>query len=44
MAEWRNVVDAEIPNGHVMWNEAWTHRVENVGATAVKAIIVESKV
>ena len=38
-----NVIDAEIPDGHVMSNEAWTHQVENVGTTDIKAIIVESK-
>ena len=38
-----DVVDAEIPDGHVMWNEAWTHRVENVGTTDVIAIIVEAQ-
>jgi hypothetical protein len=27
-----------------MWHEAWTHRVENVGETDIRAIIVESKV
>ena len=36
-----NVVDAELPDGHVMYNEAWTHQVENVGSTVVHAIIVE---
>ena len=38
-----NVVEAEVPDGHVMWNEAWTHQVENVGNTPVRAIIVEDK-
>ena len=36
-------VDAELPDGHVMWNEAWTHQVENVGSSDIKAIIVESQ-
>lgn len=36
-------VEAEIPDGHVMWSEAWTHRVENAGASDIHAIIVESK-
>lgn len=35
--------DAELPDGHVMWHEAWTHTVENVGSTDIRAIIVESK-
>ena len=37
------VVDADIPDGHVMSNEAWTHQVENVGDTDIKAIIVEDQ-
>ena len=36
-------VEADLPDGHVMWHEAWTHTVENIGATDVLAIIVESK-
>ncbi len=36
-------VDAELPDGHVMWNDAWTHQVENVGTSDIKAIIVESQ-
>jgi hypothetical protein len=36
-------VEAELPNGHVMWHDAWTHTVENVGVSDIKAIIVESK-
>ena len=35
--------ELEFPDGFVMWNEAWTHRVENVGTTVIKAIIVEPK-
>ena len=34
---------AELPDGHVMWHEAWTHRVENIGTSVIHAIIVESK-
>ncbi len=37
------VVEADIPDGHVMWNEAWTHRVENVGSSDILAVIVEAK-
>ncbi len=37
------VAEADIPDGHVMWNEAWTHQVENVGTSDILAIIVESK-
>jgi D-alanyl-D-alanine dipeptidase len=36
-------VDVTVPDGHVMWHEAWTHQVTNIGDTVVKAIIVESK-
>jgi quercetin dioxygenase-like cupin family protein len=37
------VVPADFPDGGVMWHEPWSHRVENVGATAVHAIIVEDQ-
>ncbi len=37
------VVEADIPDGHVMWNEAWTHQVENAGSSDILAIIVEAK-
>ncbi|WP_390615086.1 hypothetical protein [Maricurvus nonylphenolicus] len=36
-------VEVTVPDGHVMWHEAWTHQVTNIGETVVKAIIVESK-
>ncbi len=36
-------VDAELPDGHVMWNDAWTHQVENVGTSDIQAIIVEDQ-
>lgn len=32
----------EVVDGEVMWNDAWTHQVENIGDTTVKAIIVEN--
>lgn len=32
-------MEAELPDGHVMW----THVVENIGSSDIKAIIVESK-
>ena len=35
--------EAEFPDGHVMWHEPWTHRVENVRDSDIRAIIVESK-
>lgn len=34
-------VEAEIPDGHVMHHEAWTHVVENIGDTTIHAIIFE---
>lgn len=37
------VNEAEIPDGGVISHEAWTHRVENVGATDIHAIVVEFK-
>ena len=36
-------MEAEIPDGHVMWHEEWTHTVENIGSSDIKAIIVEAK-
>ena len=36
-------MEADIPDGHVMWHEPLTHQVENVGSSDIKAIIVESK-
>jgi len=37
-------VELDIPDGHIMWHEPWTHRVENIGSTEIRAIVVESKV
>ncbi len=34
---------ANVPDGHVMWHEAWAHQVSNTGETEVVAIIVEKK-
>lgn len=36
-----NAAEVDIPDGHVMWHEAWTHRVENIGDHDIHAIIVE---
>jgi mannose-6-phosphate isomerase-like protein (cupin superfamily) len=36
-------MEADLPDGHVMWHEAWTHQVENLGSGDLRAIIVESK-
>jgi quercetin dioxygenase-like cupin family protein len=38
-----NEVEADLPDGHVMWHEPWTHRVENIGTSDILAVIVESK-
>ena len=38
-----NADDVDVPDGHVMFHEAWTHRIENVGTTDIKAIIFEVK-
>lgn len=37
------VLEADIPTGHVMWHQAWVHQVTNIGDTTVVAIIVEDK-
>ena len=34
-------MEADIPDGHVMHHGPWTHRVENIGQTDIKAIIFE---
>ena len=34
---------AEVPDGHVMWHQAWNHQVTNSGNSEVVAIIVEDK-
>ena len=36
-------MEVELPDGHVMWHEGWTHQVENQGRSDIKAIIVESE-
>ena len=36
-------VEAEVADGSAMWHEAWTHRVENIGTTDVRAVIVEDR-
>jgi beta-alanine degradation protein BauB len=36
-------VELDIPNGHAMNHEPWTHRVENVGTTDIRAVIFERK-
>ena len=34
-------VELEIPDGYTMKHEPWTHRVENIGTTDIKAILFE---
>jgi hypothetical protein len=36
-------VEVDLPDEYVMWHEPWTHRVENLGPSDIRAIIVESK-
>lgn len=36
-------VDLEIPDGHSMTHDPWTHRVENIGTTDIRAVIFERK-
>jgi quercetin dioxygenase-like cupin family protein len=36
-------VEAEVPDGGVLSNAMWKHRVENVGETDIHAVIVELK-
>ena len=36
-------MDADIPDGHVMAHEAWTHTVSNTGNKDLRAIIFETK-
>jgi len=34
-------VELDIPDGHAMEHEPWTHRVENIGTTEIHAVIFE---
>ena len=36
-------MEAEIPDGHVMFRDAWIHQVHNIGYKGIYAIIVERK-
>ena len=36
-------MEADLPDGFVLPHEAWTHRVENIGTTDIRAIIFETK-
>jgi mannose-6-phosphate isomerase-like protein (cupin superfamily) len=35
------VMEAEVPDGHVMHSEPWTHQVTNTGTTTIHALIFE---
>lgn len=34
------VMEADIPDGHITWHDEWIHQVENVGRNDFCAIIV----
>ena len=34
-------MELEIPDGHVLSHEAWTHSVKNIGDTDIHAVIRE---
>lgn len=36
-------VELEVQDGFAMKHEPWTHRVENIGSTDIKAILFERK-
>ena len=36
-------MEADIPDGHVMDHEPWTHQVSNIGSTDIRAILYETK-
>ena len=38
-----NSLEADIPIGHVMWHEEWTHTVSNIGHKDPRAIVVEQQ-
>ena len=38
-----NSMEADIPDGHVMWHEEWTHIVSNIGDKDLRAIVVEKQ-
>ncbi|MCH8817241.1 MAG: hypothetical protein IIC92_05880 [Chloroflexi bacterium] len=37
------VIELEATDGHVIWNDAWTHTVKNAGDTDIRAYLVETK-
>ena len=38
-----NSMEADIPDGHVMWHEEWAHTVSNIGDEDLRAIVVEKQ-
>ena len=38
-----DTIEAEIPDGHVMFSDPWTHTVHNVGDNDIRAILIEEK-
>ena len=36
-------MEAEFPDGGIMDHDEWTHRVENIGDTDIRAIVFELK-
>jgi mannose-6-phosphate isomerase-like protein (cupin superfamily) len=36
-------IEADIPDGHVMFSDPWTHQVHNQGDKDVRAILIEHK-
>jgi hypothetical protein len=30
--------EVDLPDGHVMWHEPWTHRVENMGTSGIALV------
>lgn len=35
--------EADFSDGDVLWHEAWTHRIENIGDSPILSFIVEDK-
>ena len=38
-----NSLEVDIPIGHLMWHEEWTHTVSNIGHKDLRAIVVEKQ-
>jgi hypothetical protein len=36
-------MELDIPDGHAMKHEPWTHTVQNIGPTDIKAVLFERK-